>query len=64
MLKRSPLDTRTPMTTKTKALITLGILAVFDAVIPVPITALIVIFAIVRKPPWAVDLVRDIYSPD
>ena len=51
------------MTTKTKVLIALGILAVFDTVIPVPITALIVIFAIVQKPPWAVDLVRDIYGP-
>jgi hypothetical protein len=50
------------MTTKTKALITLGILAVFDTVIPVPITALIVIFAIVQKPPWATDLIRDIYG--
>ena len=30
----------TPMTTKTKALITLAILAIFDTVIPIPITAL------------------------
>ena len=56
------LEPRIPMTTKTKALIALGILAIFDTVIPVPITALIVIFAIVQKPPWAVDLVRDIYG--
>jgi hypothetical protein len=50
------------VTTKTKALITLGILAVFDTVIPIPITALIVIFAVAQKPPWATDLVRDIYG--
>jgi hypothetical protein len=50
------------MSTKTKALIALGILAVFDTAIPFPITALIVIFAIAQKPPWAVDLVRDIYG--
>ena len=50
------------MSTKTKVLITLAILAVFDTVIPVPITALIVIYAILQKPPWAIDLIRDIYG--
>lgn len=55
-------NSRARMTTKTKALITLGILAVFDTVIPVPITALIVIYAILQKPPWVTDLVRDIYG--
>ncbi len=50
------------MTTKTKALITVGILAVFDTVIPVPITALIVIYAIIQKPPWVTDLIRDVYD--
>ncbi|MFQ6024881.1 MAG: hypothetical protein ACE5NW_19400 [Acidiferrobacterales bacterium] len=48
------------MTTKTKALITVGILAVFDTVIPVPVTALIVIYAILQKPPWVTDLIRDL----
>jgi hypothetical protein len=49
------------MTTKTKALIVVGILAVFDTVIPVPFTALIVIYAILQRPPWATDLVHDVY---
>jgi len=52
------------MSTKTKALIALFILAIFDTVIPVPITALIVIFAILQKPPWALDLARDIFGVD
>jgi hypothetical protein len=51
-----------PMSTKTKVLIALAILAIFDAVIPVPIAALVVIYAILQKPPWATDLVRDIYG--
>ena len=50
------------MTTKTKALITVGILAVFDTVIPVPFTALIVIYVIVQRPPWAIDFIHDIYG--
>ncbi len=50
------------MATKTKALIMVGILAVFDTVIPVPFTALIVIYAILQKPPWVTDLIRDVYS--
>ncbi len=50
------------MTTKTKALIAVGILAVFDTVIPVPITALIVIYAILQRPPWVTDLIRDVYG--
>ena len=50
------------MTTKTKALIALAFLAVFDTVIPVPITALIAIYAIVQKPPWAIGLIRGVYG--
>lgn len=50
------------MTTKTKALITVGILAVFDTVIPIPFTALIVIYAILQKPPWVTDLIHDVYG--
>lgn len=49
------------MTTKTKALIALGILAVIDTVVPVPVTALIVIYAILQRPPWVADLIHDVY---
>ena len=55
MLKRpSPLAmsaSGAPMTTKTKVLIAVAILAIFDTVIPVPFTALIVIYALIQKPP-------------
>ena len=50
------------MSTKTKVLITLAILAIFDTIIPVPITALIVIYAVLQKPSWATDLIDDIYG--
>ncbi len=50
------------MTTKTKALIAVGILAVFDTVIPIPITALIVIYAILQRPPWITDLIHEVYG--
>ena len=50
------------MTTQTKALITVGIFAVFYAVIPVRLTAPIVIYAILRKPAWVTDLIRHIYG--
>ena len=49
------------MSTKTKALIALGILAVVDTVIPVPVTALMAIYVILQRPPWATDLIRDVY---
>ena len=50
------------MSTKTKVLIALAILAIFDTVIPVPITALIVIYAVLQKPPWVTELIDDIYG--
>jgi hypothetical protein len=50
------------MTTETKALITVAILAVFDTVIPVPLTALIVIYAIIQRPRWVTDLIHDVYG--
>ena len=50
------------MTTKTKTLIALIILAVVDTVIPIPLTALIVIYAIMQKPPWVTGVIRGIYG--
>ena len=49
------------MITKTKALIALGILAVVDTVIPIPFTALIVIYAIIQRPPWVTAFIHDVY---
>ncbi len=49
------------MATKTKVLIAVAILAIFDTVIPVPFTALIVIYAMIQKPPWVTRVIQDIY---
>jgi len=50
------------MTAKTRALIGLVGLCIFDAVIPLPIVGLILIFVMVQKPPWFQELVEEIYG--
>ncbi len=52
------------MTLRNQALVTVGILAVFDTVIPIPFTALFVIYCVLQRPPWVIDLVRDVYGAD
>ena len=50
------------MSAKTKVLMTLIGLGIVDAVIPVPILALILITVVLQKPIWFTDMVRDIYD--
>ena len=50
------------MTLKSQALVMVGILALFDTVIPIPFTALIVIYAILQRPPWVLALVENVYG--
>jgi hypothetical protein len=50
------------MKTKTKTLIYLSILALLDMIIPIPFTALILIYVILERPPWFRDLVDVIYG--
>ena len=50
------------MSAKTKVLMTLIGLGIVDAVIPIPILALILITVVLQKPPWFTDMVRDIYD--
>ena len=50
------------MTTKTKLLIYLSILALLDMVIPIPFTALMLIYVILEKPGWFKNFVTDIYN--
>jgi hypothetical protein len=45
-----------------KILLYLVIFAVFDMVIPIPFTALLLIYVILEKPPWFARLVSDIYK--
>ncbi|MBC8177293.1 MAG: hypothetical protein ISR61_02450 [Desulfobacteraceae bacterium] len=48
--------------TKTKCLIALILLGVVDAVIPVPILVVILLYVLSQRPPWFKDLVQEIYD--
>jgi hypothetical protein len=50
------------MSTKTQILAGLIILSIADALIPIPFTALILIYVVVQKPAWFTDMVRDVYG--
>ncbi len=50
------------MKIKTKILMYLSILALLDLIIPVPFTALILIYVIFEKPTWFRNLVNEIYD--
>ena len=50
------------MKLNTKTLIYLIVLALLDMIIPIPFTALILIYVILEKPAWFKNLVTDIYS--
>jgi len=50
------------MKLSTKILLYLTILAILDMIIPVPFTALLLIYVLLEKPPWFKQLVSDIYS--
>jgi hypothetical protein len=47
---------------RTTVLTWLIALAVIDAVIPVPILGLVLIWVAVRRPAWFADLVRRVYA--
>jgi hypothetical protein len=51
------------MKTNTKIIIYLLILALLDMIIPIPFTALMLIYVILEKPAWFRNLVTDIYNP-
>jgi hypothetical protein len=46
---------------RSQILIYLALLAVFDAVIPIPITAMALIAILFQKPKWFKDWIEDIY---
>jgi hypothetical protein len=50
------------MKPNTKILIYLIVLAVLDMIIPIPFTALILIYVLLDKPVWFKKLVDDIYG--
>ena len=49
------------MSTKTQILIWLALLAVLDAVIPIPIVAMILIMVLFQKPHWFKEWVEEVY---
>ena len=49
------------MSTKNQVLIYIIVLAVFDTIIPIPITALVLIHVLYQKPRWFREWVEDIY---
>ena len=49
------------MTTKTRILIYILVLAVFDTIIPIPITALVLIHVLYQKPQWFREWVEELY---
>jgi hypothetical protein len=51
------------MNPKSKTLLWLVLLALVDTFIPIPITALILIYVVTERPPWFTSLVDDIYHP-
>ena len=50
------------MKINTKILIYLLVFAIIDTVIPVPITAIILIYVLFEKPDWFKDMVMQIYN--
>lgn len=51
------------MKTNTKILISLAVIALVDAIIPVPIAALLLIYVLYQKPVWFKEMVLKIYRP-
>lgn len=46
---------------RTKSILVLILLGMVDVVIPIPIIGLMLIYVIVQKPSWFLDLAQEIY---
>ena len=46
----------------TKLLVGLIVLAIVDIVIPIPIVAIILIYVILQKPDWFLEIVNEVYG--
>ncbi len=51
------------MNFKTKTIIFLIVLGLVDVVIPVPILGLILIYVVLQRPPWFMEVVNELYKP-
>jgi len=52
------------MSPRTRYLVWLIALALFDIFIPIPLVALIMIYVLLRRPPWFQQIVSDIYDDE
>jgi hypothetical protein len=50
------------MSLNSKILLYLIVFAVLDMIIPIPFSALLLIYVLVERPSWFIDLVNDIYK--
>ncbi len=50
------------MNPRTQLLLTLIALGLVDVVIPIPILGLILIYVVLKRPPWFLRRVREIYA--
>ena len=51
------------MSLKTQILIYIIVLAAFDTIIPIPITALVLIHVLYQKPRWFKEWFEEVYRP-
>ena len=49
------------MNIRTKSILVLIVLGMVDVVIPIPIIGLMLIYVIVQKPSWFLELAKEIY---
>ena len=49
------------MNIRTKSILVLILLGMIDVVIPIPIIGLMLIYVILQKPSWFLDLAQEIY---
>jgi hypothetical protein len=49
------------MNIRTKSILVLILLGMVDVVIPIPIIGLMLIYVILQKPSWFLDLAQEIY---
>jgi hypothetical protein len=49
------------MNIRTKSILVLILLGLVDILIPIPIIGLILVYVVIQKPSWFMDLVQEIY---
>ena len=50
------------MSTNRSCLVWIVLLSLVDTVVPFPIVGVVLIFVVLRRPPWFREMVRDVYG--